>query len=169
MEHVPYHSELATVFLKAGAQLGYKIIDPNGEDQIGFSYIQVNMNHGARCGAATAYLRVERSNLEIMTEARVTKVLFNDKKEAYGIEFIKDSKKHRVYCTKEVILSAGTVDSAKLLMLSGIGPKDHLEELGIEVIQDSKVGYNMYEHVGFLGLTFMVNKSVTLNQNRLLR
>lgn len=169
VEHVPYHSELATAFLKAGKQLGYKINDPNGEDQIGFSYIQVNMDHGARCSAATAYLKVDRPNLEIMTGTRVTKVLINKNKQAYGVEFVKNSKKQRVLCTKEVILSAGTIDSAKLLMLSGIGPKNHLEELGIPVIQDSKVGYNMYEHIGFLGLTFMVNQSVTLLQSKISR
>ncbi|XP_051160389.1 glucose dehydrogenase [FAD, quinone]-like [Leptopilina boulardi] len=169
VEHVPYHSELATAFLKAGKQLGYKINDPNGVDQIGFSYIQVNMDRGARCSAATAYLKVNRPNLEIMTGTRVTKVLINKNNQAYGVEFVKNSKKQRVLCTKEVILSAGTIDSAKLLMLSGIGPKEHLDELGIPVIQNSKVGYNMYEHIGFLGLTFMVNQSVTLLQSTLSR
>lgn len=169
VEHVPYHSELATAYLEAGKELGYKVNDPNGEDQIGFSYIQVNMNHGARCSAATAYLNMERPNLEIMTGARVTKVLINKDKQAYGVEFIKDSKRQRVQCTKEVILSAGTIDSAKLLMLSGVGPKEHLEELGIPVIQDSKVGYNLYEHVGFLGLTIMINQTVTLLQSRISR
>lgn len=168
VEHVPHHTKLATTYLEAGRELGYEIVDYNGQDQIGFSYIQVNMDHGTRCSAAKAYLHLDRPNLEIITGARVTKVLINAAKRAYGVEYIKDNVWKKVACSKEVILSAGTIDSAKLLMLSGIGPRDHLKELNIPVIQDSKVGYSMYEHIGFLGLTFMVNQSVTLLQNKLL-
>ncbi|XP_031787782.1 glucose dehydrogenase [FAD, quinone]-like isoform X1 [Nasonia vitripennis] len=168
VEHVPYHTELAKAFLKAGQQLGYSIVDYNGRDQIGFSYLQVNMHHGRRCSAATAYLKIQRPNLHILTEAQVRKVLIR-KQRAYGVQYIKNGKKHSVTATREVILSAGTINSAQLLMLSGIGPRDHLEELGIKVIQDSKVGYNLYEHVGFLGLTFMVNQSVSIMSSRLLR
>ncbi|XP_070150232.1 glucose dehydrogenase [FAD, quinone]-like [Polyergus mexicanus] len=168
VEHVPYHTKLATTFLEAGRELGYEIVDYNGQDQIGFSYLQVNMDHGTRCSAAKAYLQLNRSNLEIITGARVTKILINADKRAYGVEYVKNNVWETVICSKEVLVSAGTIDSAKLLMLSGIGPRDHLEELNIPVIQDSKVGYNMYEHIGFLGLTFMVNQSVSLLQNKLL-
>lgn len=170
VEHVPYHTKLATVFLNAGQELGYKIVDYNGQDQIGFSYIQVNMDHGTRCSAAKAYLeRINRPNLDIITGARVTKVLIDADKRAYGVEYVKDNVWKKIICSKEILLSAGTIDSAKLLMLSGIGPREHLEELNIPVIQDSKVGYSMHEHIGFLGLTFMVNQSVSLLQNKLLR
>ncbi|XP_029680093.1 glucose dehydrogenase [FAD, quinone]-like [Formica exsecta] len=168
VERVPYHTKLATAYLEAGKELGYEIVDYNGQDQIGFSYLQVNMDHGTRYSAAKAYLQLNRSNLEIITGARVVKVLINADKRAYGVEYVKYNVRKKVICSKEVLLSAGTIDSAKLLMLSGIGPRDHLEELNIPVIQDSKVGYNMYEHVGFLGLTFMVNRSVSLLQNKLL-
>ncbi|KAG7204873.1 hypothetical protein KM043_005273 [Ampulex compressa] len=169
VEHVPYHTELARAFLKAGRRLGYEIVDYNGEEQIGFSYIQANMDGGTRCSASKAYLRINRPNLDIITGARVTKVLIDDNKRAYGVEYARNGFWKKVLCTKEVLLSAGTIDSAKLLMLSGIGPRDHLEQLGIKVVRDSKVGYNMYEHVGFLGLTFMVNQSVSLLQSRLAR
>ncbi|KAL0129822.1 hypothetical protein PUN28_001818 [Cardiocondyla obscurior] len=169
VEHVPYHTELATAFLSAGRELGYDIVDYNGKDQIGFSYIQANMNRGTRCSAAKAYLDpINRPNLEIVTGARVTKVLIDANRRAYGVEYVEDNAWKKATCSKEVILSAGTIDSAKLLMLSGIGPREHLEELNIPVIQDSKVGYNMYEHVGFLGLVFTVNQSVSLLQSRLL-
>lgn len=169
VEHVPHHTKLATAFLNAGQELGYKIVDYNGQDQKGFSYIQVNMDHGTRCSAAKAYLeRIDRPNLEIITGARATKVLIDANKRAYGIEYVKDNVWKKVTCSKEILLSAGTIDSAKLLMLSGIGPRRHLEELNIPVIQDSKVGYSMYEHVGFLGLTFMVNQSVSLSQSKVL-
>nr|XP_003705714.1 PREDICTED: glucose dehydrogenase [FAD, quinone]-like [Megachile rotundata] len=169
VEHVPYHTELAKAFLKAGTHLGYKIVDYNGEDQIGFSYIQANLDKGTRCSASKAYLRVNRPNLNIVTGAQVTKVLIDENNRTYGVEFSQNHQSKRVFCSKEVILSAGTIDTPKLLMLSGIGPREHLEELGIEVIQDSKVGYSMYEHVGFLGLTFLVNQPVSLLQSRLAR
>ncbi|XP_020706476.2 glucose dehydrogenase [FAD, quinone]-like isoform X2 [Athalia rosae] len=169
VEYVPYRTPLSKAFLQAGKEMGYDIVDYNGEDQIGFSYIQVNMDKGTRCSAAKAYLRVQRSNLDVMTGARVTKVLVDENNRAYGVEYVRDKQWHRVRCSKEVILSAGTIDSAKLLMLSGIGPRDHLEELGIKVVKDLKVGYNLYEHIGFLGLTFMVNQSVTLLQKSLVR
>lgn len=163
VEHVPYHTKLAKAFLKAGEELGYKIVDYNGQNQIGFSYIQVNMDRGSRCSAAKAYLQpINRPNLEIITGARVVKVLIDSNKRAYGVEYVKNDTFKKVTCRKEVILSAGTIDSPKLLMLSGIGPRDHLEELGIPVIQDSKVGYNMYEHIGFLGLTFTINQSESI-------
>ncbi|XP_029680543.1 glucose dehydrogenase [FAD, quinone]-like [Formica exsecta] len=168
VEHVPYHTKLAMTYLEAGRELGYEIVDYNGQDQIGFSYLQVNMDHGTRCSAAKAYLQLNRPNLEIITGARVTKVLINADKRVYGVEYVKNNVWKTVSCSKEVLLSAGTIDSAKLLMLSGIGPRDHLEKLNIPVIQDSKVGYNMYEHIGFLGLTFMVNQSVSLLQNKLI-
>ncbi|KAL6259284.1 hypothetical protein P5V15_009203 [Pogonomyrmex californicus] len=168
VEYVPYHTKLATAFLNAGQELGYQIVDYNGLDQKGFSYIQVNMDRGTRCSAAKAYLeRINRPNLEIITGARVTKVLIDADKRAYGVEYVKDNIWKKVTCSKEVVLSAGTIDSAKLLILSGIGPREHLEELNIPVVQDSKVGYNMYEHIGFLGLTFMVNQSVSLLQSKL--
>ncbi|XP_076299312.1 uncharacterized protein LOC143218163 [Lasioglossum baleicum] len=169
VEYVPYHTDLAKAFLKAGRELGYKIIDYNGEDQIGFSYIQANLDRGTRCSASKAYLRVNRPNLDIATGAMVTKVLINDDNQAHGVEFIQNNQRKQVFCSKEVILSAGTIDSAKLLMLSGIGPRDHLEDLGIKVLKDLKVGYSMYEHIGFLGLTFMANQPVSLLQSRLAR
>lgn len=167
VEHVPFHTELSTAFLEAGKSLGYDVLDYNGEKRIGYSYLQLNMDKGARCSASKAYLKVKRPNLDIVTGARVTKVLIDENYRAYGVQYIKNNKKKLVFSTKEVLLSAGTIDSAKLLMLSGIGPKEHLQELGIQVIQDSKVGYNMYEHIGFLGLTFLVDQPVSLLESKL--
>ncbi|KAI4501930.1 hypothetical protein M0802_002612 [Mischocyttarus mexicanus] len=162
VEYAPFHTVLSTAFLEAGKILGYDIIDYNGEKQIGFSYLQLSMDKGSRCSASKAYLRIKRPNLDIVTGVRVTKVLIDEDRRAYGVQYIKDDKKKLVFSKKEVLLSAGTIDSAKLLMLSGIGPKEHLQNLGIKVIQDSKVGYNMYEHIGFLGLVFLVDQPVSL-------
>ncbi|XP_044002229.1 glucose dehydrogenase [FAD, quinone]-like [Aphidius gifuensis] len=167
VEYSPYQSPLATTFLRAGQQLGYNITDVNGAEQVGFSYVPFNLDKGARCSAAKAYLRVKRSNLDIVTEARVLRVLINSQNKAYGVEYEKKGEKYKVYSSKEIILSAGTIDTPKLLMLSGIGPKEHLKKLGIPVVKDSQVGGNLQEHIGFWGLTFLVNKPVTLMMRRI--
>ncbi|XP_011315278.1 glucose dehydrogenase [FAD, quinone] [Fopius arisanus] len=165
VEHAPYHTPISRAFLETGRLMGYNILDYNGPEQVGFSYLQLNMDRGARCSASKAYLSFNPSNLDIITEAMVTKVLIDSKNRAYGVKVAIKNMNYKILAAKEVILSAGTIDSAKLLMLSGIGPREHLEELGINVLKDAKVGYNMYEHVGFLGLTFLVNDSVSLTAN----
>lgn len=170
VEYTPYQTPLVAAFLSAGKELGYKIVDYNAKEQIGFSRIQFHMDKGTRCSSSKAYLKGDRPNLEIVTGARVSRVLIDSNNRAYGVEFIKENKWQKVYASKEVVLSAGTIDSAKLLMLSGIGPREHLQSLGIKVIKDLKVGYNMYEHVGFLGLTFLVNVTgVSLGNSLLLK
>jgi len=74
---------------------------------------------------------------------------------------------HLVHAKREVILSAGSIGSAQLLMLSGIGPREHLQRTGIPVLQDLRVGDNLQDHVGMFGLTFIVDKPVAIVQNRL--
>lgn len=160
VEHSSYHSEIGKAFLEAGEEFGYKTIDYNGEEQIGFSFIQANLDAGVRCSAAKAYLQANRPNLNIVTRAKVTKLLM-DGKRVHGVVYVKNKRWKKVFATKEVILSAGTIDTPKLLMLSGIGPREHLEKLGIKVVQDSKVGYNVYDHLGFLGISFTVKNVVT--------
>ncbi|XP_063975407.1 glucose dehydrogenase [FAD, quinone]-like [Diachasmimorpha longicaudata] len=162
VQNAAWRTPLARAFVESGQELGYNIIDYNGQRSVGFSLGQYTMVNSTRCSASKAYLRLNRPNLDIITEARVSKVLIDENKYAYGVEFIKNNKSYRVNTRKEVILSAGAIDSAKLLILSGIGPKDHLDEVGIKVVKDSKVGYNLCDHVGFGGLTFLVNQSVSL-------
>ncbi|XP_015112873.1 glucose dehydrogenase [FAD, quinone]-like [Diachasma alloeum] len=164
VQDVSWRTPLASKFLESGRELGYDIIDYNGRRQIGFSYGQFMMLDGTRCSSSKAYLQVRRSNLDIVTEARVSRVLIDGNNCAYGVEFTKNNRTYRINASKEVILSAGAIDTPKLLMLSGIGPKEHLEELGIRVVKDAKVGYNLCDHVAFAGLTFLVNQSVTLIQ-----
>lgn len=89
-------------------------------------------------------------------------------KVAYGVEYKRNGKVYTAKATKEILLSGGSIGSAQLLMLSGIGPKDHLEELQIPVLRDSKVGYNLQDHVALGGLTFTVNESVSLVKSRLI-
>lgn len=89
-----------------------------------------------------------------------TKVLIDpETKTAYGVEFQRNGKLYRIRATKEVILSAGPIESPHLLMLSGIGPKTQLEHFGIPVIQDLKVGEVLYDHISFPALAFKLNQT----------
>ena len=146
--------------------MGYRHTDPNGASQLGFSLAQATLRDGKRCSAAKAYLKsvvADRRNLHISMNSWVTKILIDPQtKVAYGVEFLKNKKKYFIRAKKEVILSAGTIASPQLLMLSGIGPKEHLKEMGIPVIKDLKVGYNLQDHPQLSGLTFTVEKPVTL-------
>ncbi|CAC5376119.1 Glucose dehydrogenase [FAD, quinone],Choline dehydrogenase, mitochondrial,Oxygen-dependent choline dehydrogenase [Mytilus coruscus] len=122
-------TDLSNLYQRAAEELGYKVVDQNGEDMIGFSYVQSNIFGGERFSTSTAYIRpiINRSNLHISTNSFVTKILITNKT-ARGIEMIKNGQKRILLARKEVILSAGAVNSPQLLMLSGIGPREHLEE-----------------------------------------
>ncbi|XP_039305528.1 uncharacterized protein LOC105194944 [Solenopsis invicta] len=172
VQEAPWHTPLAAAFVQAGQQMGYENRDINGEFQSGFMIAQGTIRRGSRCSSAKAFLRPARlrKNLHIAMHAHVTKVLIDPKtKHTQGVEFIREfqSKVFRTRAKKEVIVAGGAINSPQLLMLSGIGPKDHLRELGIPVIQDSKVGYNLQDHVGLGGLTFMVNKEISMVEKRL--
>lgn len=167
VQYARYRTELATAFVKAGQELGYENTDPNGESLLGFDYAQATLRNGRRCSAAKAFLRriIHRKNLHISMRTRVTKILIDpETKIAYGVEFLKNRKRYRVRTKKEIILSAGTIASPQLLMLSGIGPRNHLEKFGIHVIEDLKVGYNLQDHVTLNGLEFLVDKPVSVSE-----
>ncbi|KAJ9586583.1 hypothetical protein L9F63_028375, partial [Diploptera punctata] len=167
VNYAPYRTPLADAFLEAGKELGYSVLDYNGETPIGFSYIQTNTRNGSRWSASRAYLHPirNRKNLHVKKWSLVTKILIEpSEKVAYGVEFIQNNRKYIVKAKKEVIISAGAVNSPQLLMLSGIGPSEHLTEKNIEVIQDLKVGYNLMDHIGILSINFIVNQSVSLRE-----
>ncbi|XP_055847607.1 glucose dehydrogenase [FAD, quinone] isoform X2 [Episyrphus balteatus] len=160
VQYASYGSKLLKAFLKSSNEMGYNITDPNGEQLLGFSRSQATIRKGRRCSTAKAFIKpaAGRPNLHISMRTWVTKILIDPKtKQAIGVEFIKNKKKQVAYVRKEVILSAGTIASPQLLMLSGIGPAEHLAEFEIPVIQDLKVGYNLQDHVTLNGLVFMTN------------
>lgn len=166
IENPKYTSKVLAPFLEAGKQMGYKINDPNAAQQLGFSKAQATMLNGARCSAAKAYLIpvANRTNLDIVTKSWVTKILIDPHlMRTTGVEFIKNKRKYVVRAKKEVILSAGAINSPHLLMLSGVGPAENLKEVGINVIKDLMVGYNHQDHIYMPALTFRVNSSITLN------
>lgn len=165
VEHAPYTTNLLKTFLKAGQELGYETNDPNEESMMGFSQVQATMCGGRRCSAAKSYLKpiLKRPNLSISMRSWVTNILIDpETKVAYGVEFYKNKKRYRIRARREVLLAAGVIGSAQLLMLSGIGPAEHLQEMNISTIADLKVGYNLQDHTGVTGLVFPVNQSVTI-------
>lgn len=122
-----------------GAQrLNYTQINYNGGDQIGVSYLQSSTKNGWRQTAARAYLSPVKNkrNLDISLRSWATKLLFNSHgDQVKAVRFVRNKREFTVRVRKEVILSAGAFQSPKLLMLSGIGPEEHLNELNIKVIK----------------------------------
>ncbi|KAL3271332.1 hypothetical protein HHI36_021820 [Cryptolaemus montrouzieri] len=171
VQDVPYRTKSADVWVKASEQAGHKYVDYNGKEQLGVSYTQGTIGKGRRWSVEKAYLRPakDRPNLTILTEASVTKILINSKrKEACGVRYTKGGRNYTAKARKEVIVTAGAFNSPQLLMLSGIGPKEHLEEFNIPVIQDLPVGQVLYDHFAYLGLVFTVNQSITFSTLQLL-
>ena len=171
ISYAPYRTPLADASVQAGTELGYSVIDYNGETQTGFSYIQSTTKNGTRMSSSRAFLHSirNRKNLHVIKRSLVTKLLIHpDTKITYGVQFVRNNKKYEVRARKEVILSTGAVNSPQLLMLSGIGPSEHLKDLNIPLIQDLKVGYNLMEHPGMATVTFIVNQSVTFISKELL-
>ena len=144
-----HHNVLSAAFIEAAAQAGFaRNNDFNGAEQGGFGLYQVTQKNGARCSAAVAYLHPAhaRSNLTVLTGAAVTRVLL-DGARARGVEYRHRGGTHRADggC---VLLSGGAINSPQLLMLSGIGPADHLREHGIAVAHELRgVGANLQDHL----------------------
>lgn len=167
-----YQGPLLKNFLEGGEELGFKLIDYTSPQQIGFSSIKANELRGRRHSVATAFLRPikHRSNLHIRTSAHVNKILIDPyTKRAYGVEYDYRGGLRKTKADKEIILSAGTFNSPKLLMLSGVGPAQDLQNLGIPSLHDLPVGKYMADHLTFVGLVFTVNQTDTLNIQTLLR
>ncbi|XP_055845361.1 glucose dehydrogenase [FAD, quinone]-like [Episyrphus balteatus] len=162
VEYVKYRTPMANAFVFGSMELGYQGIDYNGESQHGTSYIQATTLNGQRHTAAKAFILPfvnKRKNLHALTFAQVTKVLIDDTLSAYGVEFVHRDKTYTIKARKEVILSAGTFKSPQLLMLSGIGPKDVLDSVGIKQLVDVPVGKVLYDHMSHIGPTFTTNST----------
>ncbi|MCD4533842.1 GMC family oxidoreductase N-terminal domain-containing protein [Nocardioides sp. cx-169] len=140
--------------------IGVKILDDyNAESQEGVSRMQQNAAHGLRYSASRGYLHhLDVPSLQLQSEVLVTRVAIEGGR-ATGVEVTdKDGSRRTVRAGKEVILSAGFVGSAQLLMLSGIGHAQHLIDHGIEVVADLPVGDNLHDHM-FHALTFHTTTS----------
>lgn len=161
----PDYVGLGPEFVRAGAELGYPQCDLNGPYDEAFDVLKYPIKHGIRQASYKAFLepiRRLRKNLVIRKFAHVNRVLFRYGNVAYGVEYDRHGKTYQAFASKEVILTAGTVNTAKLLMLSGIGPRAHLQEIGIPVLQDLPVGLNLQDHIAaYLG-PFFIDKPRTL-------
>ncbi|CAL1262840.1 unnamed protein product [Larinioides sclopetarius] len=128
-----YEGEIKNPIREAAQQMGYEILDSNAARQTGFYDLQGSIRNGQRCSTAKAYLvpAENRTNLDIVGGAWARKVLFDGTK-AVGVQFDYQNSTYEIKAHREVIMSAGTTNSAQLLMLSGIGPKDHLEQFDVK-------------------------------------
>ncbi|XP_036341392.1 glucose dehydrogenase [FAD, quinone]-like [Rhagoletis pomonella] len=171
VSYTDFKSKVLQAFLKSSHEMGYEITDTNGEHLMGFARAQANLRNGRRCSTSKAFIRpiAGRPNLQISMKSWVTRILVDPvTRVANGVEFMKHHQRYVVRAKREIILSAGAIASPQLLMLSGIGPRKHLAELGIPVMRDLQVGYNMQDHVTLNGLVFLVNDTMTLNDRRLI-
>jgi choline dehydrogenase len=145
-----YHP-LKRFFTKAVKQLQLASADDGvaqGEEGLG-PYL-INTRNGLRCSSADAFLRpaLSRKNLHVEKYAHATKILFEGT-QAVGVEFIQNNQTRTVKATREIILSAGAIQSPQLLQISGIGPRDLLKQYGIKVVKAlDGVGAHLQDHLG---------------------
>lgn len=163
IEQYENDNELYSLISEGFRDLGYRSFrDVNAEHQEGFFNIQVAFRDGLRCSTAKAFLHgiQSRPNLKISKNSVVHKVLIDKTKTAYGVEYTKAGRKFKAIAKKEVVLSAGSINSPQILMLSGIGPSDHLADLDIEVVKSLKVGLNLQDHTTTRGLAVSLDLSI---------
>jgi choline dehydrogenase-like flavoprotein len=145
----PDRAPLSEAVIRAGVSLGLeRKEDVNGLDQHGIGYTMRTIKNGVRVSAASAFLHpvTHRTNLVVRTRTFVEKILFEGTR-AVGIVCRQGNKRREYRAAKEIILSAGAIQSPQLLQLSGVGPAAHLRGLGIDVVRDSPgVGQNMRDH-----------------------
>ena len=157
--------ELIEALIGAGEELGIPENDDfNGATQEGIGYYQLTTRHGLRCSTATAYLRPARArpNLRVDTEAHATRILFDGRK-ATGVVYRQAGREVNVTARREVILSAGALQSPQLLQLSGIGPPTLLQGFGIPVVHGlAGVGENLQDHLQ-ARVIFRCTKPITTN------
>lgn len=160
-----WHTPLAAAFVEAGTEIGYENRDINGEKQTGYMIAQGTIRRGSRCSTAKAFLRPIRlrPNFHLALNAFVTKIEIDPKtKRAWGVEFVRHNRKQIIRARREVILSAGAINSPQILMLSGVGPRDHLEAMGIPVLKDLPVGNNLMVSDLLVEANFSILSSIFL-------
>lgn len=153
----PIKDMLMEIYKESGHNL---IEDANMEEQMGFTFMQGTVDRGRRYSTATAFLgpAKDRKNLHVIKHAQVTDVLINTMGVARGINFMIGDQKLKAMANYEIILSAGAIGSPHILLNSGVGPKEHLEKVGIKLKADLPVGRNLQDHA-IVWLPFKLHKS----------
>ncbi len=162
-----FPSPLYEVFLEAGQQAGFPLTDDvNGEFQEGMGAMQMNVHNGVRASTAEAYIRPNkgRKNLTVIDRAHAQNLVFGGNR-VVGVNYKRAGKSGYVArARREVILSSGAIGSPQLLMLSGIGPSEHLKEAGIECkVNLPGVGQNLQDHP-LVYMKFHVDKPVSMSK-----
>lgn len=155
-------SPLMDIFLHASHEMGllHPDGDLNGRTQTGFARSHATIRDGLRCSTNKAYMRPvsHRKNLHVTLESFVEKILIDPHhKRAYGVQFKRDGEQHQVFANKEVILSAGAINSPQILKLSGVGPTIELMQHDIPIVHDLPgVGENLQDHVSSGGGSYLI-------------
>ena len=144
-----FKEPIVDVFMRAAEELGYKVGDINGElEDEGFSPSQVTLKNGFRTGTYKAFAERESGkNLTVLTFAHASRLLFDGSK-AVGVEVTRFGRTLQFFARQEVVVSAGSIGSPQLVMLSGIGDSRHLEEVGVRPLHHlPEVGRNLQDHL----------------------
>ncbi len=160
-----YKTPLGDTFVKACIEKGIpENKDYNGIEMEGAGLFQFTIKDAKRHSTSTAFLKPanDRKNLTVITKAHTKKIIIENNK-AVGVEYLTGKKSEKVYCNKEVILSAGSFGSPQILMLSGIGDAEELKKVGIPVVKNLQgVGKNLQDHL-FYPVTCLCNQKISLN------
>lgn len=159
---------IADIYLEAGKEMGYEITDYNGEIQQGWSPMQLTIRSGVRSSTSLEFLgrAIGRPNFHVAVNTMVTKIAIENKR-AKGVFVIQNGRKLFIEAKEEVIVSGGAVNSPQLLMLSGIGPKEHLENLKIKVEADLPVGENLQDHL-LINMFSHITEDVGITEEKML-
>lgn len=151
VSNLPDPNVTTRAFVQSCQELGMPYNpDFNGPEQAGAGIYQTTIRGNRRCSAAVAYLRpaMTRPNLTVVTGALVLRVVFEGRR-AVGVEYAEGTGRQTARAAREVIVTSGAIGSPRLLMLSGVGPADHLREKGIAVVHDLPgVGQGLTDHFG---------------------
>jgi len=156
---------LYQAFIDAGRQAGYPVTeDYNGRQQEGLGPFEMTVWKGVRWSSANAYLRpaLKTGRIKLETHALARRIIL-DGKRATGVEYEQGGEIKSAYASRDIILAASALNSPKLLMLSGIGPAEHLKETGVTPVHDLPgVGQNLHDHLEIL-LQVSCTQPITLN------
>lgn len=151
VSNIPDPNLMTKAFVRSCQEYGIPYNpDFNGERQEGAGIYQITTRNNRRCSAAVGYLKpvLGRANLTLVTGALVLRIVFEGRR-AVGVEYIVEGRKMLARASAEVLVTAGAIGTPKLLMLSGVGPADHLRSVGVDVVHDlAGVGQNLTDHYG---------------------